>query len=90
MKYLKDFELFEGGDPERKAAIRQKIRDLEIKDREKVAKKSEEAKKLTKEEDPLKAEVITLNIQKLELQKLLTRIEKKIAMKKLQIEDKKD
>lgn len=90
MKYLKDFELFEGGDPERKAAIRQKIRDLEIKDREKVAKKGEEAKKLTKEEDPLKAEVITLNIQKLELQKLLTRIEKKIAMKKLQIEDKKD
>jgi len=90
MKYLKDFELFEGGDPERKAAIRQKIRDLEIKDREKVAKKGEEAKKLTKEEDPLKAEVITLNIQKLELQKLLARIEKKIAMKKLQIEDKKD
>ena len=43
MKYLKDFELFEGGDPERKAAIRQKIRDLEIKDREKVAKKGEEA-----------------------------------------------
>ena len=81
MKYLKDFELFEGGDPERKAAIRQKIRDLEAKDREKVIKKSEESKKLSDETDPLKAEVITLNIQKLELQKLLARVEKKIAQR---------
>lgn len=89
MKYLKDFELFEGGDPEKKADMREKIRDLDKKDRELVTKKSETAKKLTNEKDPLKAEVVSLSLQKLELQKLMARIDKKITLRKLQIEDRK-
>ena len=89
MKYLKKLEVFEGGDPEKKADMREKIRDLDAKDRELVAKKGEEAKKLNTEEDPLKAEVIALNLQKLELQKLIARIDKKLTLRKLQIEDRK-
>lgn len=89
MKHLQNFELFEGGDPEKKADMREKIRDLDKKDRELVVKKSEAAKKLTNEEDPLKAEVISLSLQKLELQKLMARIDKKITLRKLQIEDRK-
>ena len=53
MRHLKQFKNFlnEGGDPEKKKAIRDKIRDLDRKEDDLMKKKAENAKKMMAEED---------------------------------------
>ena len=81
MRHLKQFKNFlnEGGDPEKKKAIRDKIRDLDKKEDDLMKKKAESAKKMLGEEDNLKAEILNLTTQKLAMQKSIVKIDLKIA-----------
>ena len=87
MKYIKKIKLFEGGDPEKKAKIREKSRDLIKKESDIVSKKSDIVNKIKTEEDPLKGEILTLELQKAELQKLMTRLDQKLNALKYKQED---
>lgn len=89
MKHIKLFEQFvnEGGDPEKKKALRDKIRDLDQKEDDLMQKKAENSKKGLGEEDNLKAEIINLTTQKLAMQKAIVKIDMKIAILKLRQED---
>ena len=92
MKHLKQFEGFinEGGDPEKKKAIRDKIRDLDRKEDDLMKKKAENARKRLGEDDALKAEIINLTTQKLTMQKAIVKIDIKIAALKLKQESMKE
>tara|TARA_B100000085_G_scaffold220020_1_gene204770 strand:- start:763 stop:1053 length:291 start_codon:yes stop_codon:yes gene_type:complete len=92
MKHLKQFEGFinEGGDPEKKKAIRDKIRDLDRKEDDLMKKKAENARKRLEEDDALKAEIINLTTQKLTMQKAIVKIDIKIAALKLKQESMKE
>lgn len=92
MKHLKQFEGFinEGGDPEKKKAIRDKIRDLDRKEDDLMKKKAENARKRLGEDDALKAEIINLTTQKLTMQKAIVKIDMKIAALKLKQESMKE
>ena len=92
MKHLKQFEGFinEGGDPEKKKAIRDKIRDLDQKEDDLMKKKAENARKRLGEDDALKAEIINLTTQKLTMQKAIVKIDIKIAALKLKQESMKE
>jgi len=92
MKHLKQFEGFinEGGDPEKKKAIRDKIRDLDRKEDDLMKKKAENARKRLGEDDALKAEIINLTTQKLAMQKAIVKVEMKIAALKLKQESMKE
>tara|TARA_B100000035_G_C20792078_1_gene461641 strand:+ start:48 stop:338 length:291 start_codon:yes stop_codon:yes gene_type:complete len=92
MKHLKQFEGFinEGGDPEKKKAIRDKIRDLDQKEDDLMRKKAENARKRLGEDDALKAEIINLTTQKLTMQKAIVKIDIKIAALKLKQESMKE
>tara|TARA_B100000989_G_C19474944_1_gene442464 strand:+ start:481 stop:771 length:291 start_codon:yes stop_codon:yes gene_type:complete len=91
MKHLKRFNNFlnEGGDPEKKKAIRDKIRDLDRKEDDLMKKKAENSKKMMQEEDNLKAEILNLTTQKLSLQKAIVKIDMKISALKLKQENSK-
>ncbi len=89
MRHLKQFKNFlnEGGDPEKKKAIRDKIRDLDKKEDDLMKKKAENAKKMMAEEDNLKAEILNLTTQKLAMQKAIVKIDLKISTLKLKQEN---
>ena len=89
MKHICSFKLFEGGDPEAKSALKQKFRDLSNKKDDIADKRSEIALKLRGEEDPIKAEIITLELQKAELQRSMAAIDMKITSRKYQLENNK-
>lgn len=88
MRHLKQFKNFlnEGGDPEKKSAIRKKIRDLDRKEDDLMKKKAENARKMMGEEDNLKAEILNLTTQKLAMQKSIVKVDIKIAALKLKQE----
>lgn len=90
MKYVKNFKLFEAGDPEKMSALKQKIRDLATKEGDLKDKRSDVMKKLNGEEDPLKSEITALEVQKSELQRAIVKIDMKIAEKKLMQEANKE
>ena len=89
MKHVKLFEQFinEGGDPEKKKALRDKIRNLDRKEDDLMKKKAENSKKGLGEDDNLKAEIINLTTQKLAMQKAIVKIDLKITALKLKQED---
>lgn len=89
MKHVKLFEQFinEGGDPEKKKALRDKIRDLDRKEDDLMKKKAENAKKGLGEDDNIKSEIISLTTQKLAMQKAIVKIDMKITALKLRQED---
>ena len=91
MRHLKQFKNFlnEGGDPEKKKAIRDKIRDLDRKEDDLMKKKAETAQKRLGEDDNLKAEILNLTTQKLALQKSIVKIDLKISALKLKQENEK-
>ena len=84
MKHVKLFEQFinEGGDPEKKKALRDKIRNLDRKEDDLMKKKAENSKKGLGEDDNIKSEIINLTTQKLAMQ-----IDMKITALKLKQED---
>lgn len=88
MKRVKLFEQFinEGGDPEKKKALRDKIRDLDRKEDDLMKKKAENSKKGLEEDDNLKTEIINLTTQKLAMQKAIVKIDRKITALKLKQE----
>ena len=92
MRPLKQFKncLNEGGDPEKKKAIRDKIRDLDKKEDDLMKKKAESAKKMLGEEDNLKAEILNLTTQKLAMQKAIVKVDMKISALKLKQESAKE
>ena len=89
MKHVKLFEQFinEGGDPEKKKALRDKIRNLDRKEDDLMKKKAENARKGLSEDDNIKSEIISLTTQKLAMQKAIVKIDMKIAVLKLRQED---
>lgn len=89
MKHVKLFEQFlnEGGDPEKKKALRDKIRNLDRKEDDLMKKKAENARKGLGEDDNIKSEIINLTTQKLAMQKAIVKIDMKIAALKLRQED---
>ena len=91
MRHLKQFKNFlnEGGDPEKKKAIRDKMRDLDKKEDDLMKKKAESAKKMMGEDDNLKAEILNLTTQKLAMQKAIIKVDIKIAALKLKQESSK-
>ena len=89
MKYIKTKAIFEGGNPETKAKLKEKIRDLGRKEDDIEKKQVEKAKKAREEEDPKKSELANLELQKLSLQKQMGKIDMKIAALKLKIEEQK-
>lgn len=91
MRHLKQFKNFlnEGGDPEKKKAIRDKMRDLDKKEDDLMKKKAESAKKMMGEDDNLKAEILNLTTQKLAMQKAIVKVDIKIAALKLKQESSK-
>tara|TARA_B110000037_G_scaffold130653_1_gene148463 strand:- start:492 stop:782 length:291 start_codon:yes stop_codon:yes gene_type:complete len=91
MRHLKQFKNFlnEGGDPEKKKAIRDKMRDLDKKEDDLMKKKAESAKKMMGEDDNLKAEILNLTTQKLAMQKAIVKVDIKIAALKLKQENSK-
>lgn len=88
MKRVKLFEQFinEGGDPEKKKALRDKIRDLDRKEDDLMKKKAENSKKGLEEDDNLKTEIINLTTQKLAMQRAIVKIDMKITALKLKQE----
>ena len=91
MRHLKQFKNFlnEGGDPEKKKAIRDKMRDLDKKEDDLMKKKAESAKKMMGEDDNLKAEILNLTTQKLAMQKAIVKVDIQIAALKLKQESSK-
>ena len=91
MRHLKQFKNFlnEGGDPEKKKAIRDKIRDLDRKEDDLMKKKAETAQKRLGENDNIKAEILNLTTQKLAMQKSIVKIDLKISALKLKQENEK-
>jgi hypothetical protein len=89
MRHLKQFKNFlnEGGDPEKKKAIRDKIRDLDRKEDDLMKKKAETAQKRLGEDDNIKAEILNLTTQKLAMQKSIVKIDLKISALKLKQEN---
>ena len=89
MKHVKLFEQFlnEGGDPEKKKVLRDKIRDLDRKEDDLMKKKAENARKGLSEDDNIKSEIINLTTQKLAMQKAIVKIDMKITALKLRQED---
>lgn len=77
----------EGGDPEKKKALRDKIRNLDRKEDDLMKKKAENAKKGLSEDDNIKSEIISLTTQKLAMQKAIVKIDMKITALKLRQED---
>lgn len=86
MKHIKTKRVFEGGNPETKNNLAQKLRDLNKKEDAIDDKRVDTAQKLRGEEDPRKAELINLQQQKLSLQKAITKVDMKITALKLKIE----
>lgn len=89
MKFIKSWSLFEGGNPETKKNLADKLRSLNSKEDDLDDKRVDTANKLREEEDPRKAELLNLNQQKLSLQKAITKVDMKITALKLKIENSK-
>lgn len=89
MKHIKTWGIFEGGNPETKKNLAQKLRSLNSKEDDIDDKRVDNAQKLRSEDDPRKAELINLQQQKLSLQKAMTKVDMKITALKLKIENSK-
>jgi len=89
MKHIKTWGIFEGGNPETKQNLAQKLRTLNKKEDDIDDKRVDNAQKLRGEDDPRKAELINLQQQKLSLQKAMTKVDMKITALKLKIENSK-
>lgn len=89
MKHIKTWGIFEGGNPETKKNLAQKLRNLNAKEDDIDDKRVDNAQKLRGEDDPRKAELINLQQQKLSLQKAMTKVDMKITALKLKIENSK-
>lgn len=89
MKHIKTWPVFEGGNPETKQNLAQKLRTLNKKEDDIDDKRVDNAQKLRGEDDPRKAELINLQQQKLSLQKAMTKVDMKITALKLKIENSK-
>lgn len=89
MKHIKTWGIFEGGNPETKKNLAQKLRTLNKKEDDIDDKRVDNAQKLRGEDDPRKAELINLQQQKLSLQKAMTKVDMKITALKLKIENSK-
>jgi hypothetical protein len=89
MKHIKTWGIFEGGNPETKKNLAQKLRNLNSKEDDIDDKRVDNAQKLRSEDDPRKAELINLQQQKLSLQKAMTKVDMKITALKLKIENSK-
>lgn len=89
MKHIKTWGIFEGGNPETKKNLAQKLRNLDAKEDDIDDKRVDNAQKLRGEDDPRKAELINLQQQKLSLQKAMTKVDMKITALKLKIENSK-
>lgn len=89
MKFIKPWPLFEGGNPEAKKNLSDKLRSLNSKEDDLDDKRVDVANKLREEEDPRKAELLNLSQQKLSLQKAMTKVDMKITALKLKIENSK-
>jgi len=87
MKRIKSFQLFE--DAQKISDLNAKGRALDKKRNEIKSKAVETAKAQRNEEDPLKAEMLSLNTQKLSMQSEMTKIDMKIVALKIKIEAKK-
>lgn len=91
MKIIKSFKLFEAAKAPKTSAekiseLRTKGKELDLKRKEIKRDAGEIAMAQRNEEDPMKAEMLSLSIQKLSMQSELMKLEMKIAALKIQIE----
>ena len=88
MKNIISFELFEAAktSAEKIADLRVKGKQLDQKRKEIKHDAGEIAQAQRSEEDPMKAELLSLNIQKLSMQSEIAKLEMKIASIKIKIE----
>jgi len=84
MKHLKNFKLFE--DAQKVAELNAKARDIDSKRNDLKSKAAETAKSARNEDDPLKAELLVLNTQKLSMQAEIAKIDLKINAIKIKQE----
>ena len=84
MKKIKSFKVFE--DAQKISDLNQKGRELDKKRNEIKSKAVETARSQRNEEDPLKAEMLSLTTQKLSMQSEITKIDMKIVALKIRIE----
>ena len=87
MKYIKQLSIFE--DAQKKADLKIKDRDLGAKLSDLKSKGTEAATKMRDEEDPFKSELLSLQLQKIQAQAAVTKIDIKINKVKIRIEDNK-
>ena len=84
MKKIKSFQVFE--DMQKISDLNLKGRELDKKRNEIKSKAVETAKAQRNEEDPLKAEMLSLTTQKLSMQSEIAKIDMKIVALKIKIE----
>lgn len=84
MKRIKSFQVFE--DMQKISDLNLKGRELDKKRNEIKSKAVETAKAQRNEEDPLKAEMLSLTTQKLSMQSEIAKIDMKIVALKIKIE----